>query len=570
MKKIIFLLFISLSSFVFSQQAKKIHIINADYTFPSENNSDVIIGLGNVFVEINGATIRCKRVEMYNKENRLEAMGDVVMNQGDTITQTSKFANYDGNLQLAKSWGNVILKDPTMTLTTETLHFDRKNQHLYYQTKGTIKDSVNVLVSNRGNYFLKTNKFEAKSNVTVTNPDQIIKTNHLEYYTNSGKAYLFEPSTITGDKSLIYTERGFHDSKKKVSYLTKNSWIKYDDRKIEGDSLYYNQNTNFSSATGNIKVTDTINNGVIKGGYGEFFRAKDSAFVTKRAVAISLVEKDSLYIHGDILLLTGKPKKRIIRAYSHVKFYKSDLQGKCDSLYSSQSEGITKMFRKPILWSQENQITGDIIHFLNDTITNKIDSLKVLGNAFMIQKDSIGFNQTKGRTILGKFIDNDLRFVDVIGNSEVINFVRDEDKQLIGITKMRSSSIHLEMEDKQISSIEFRKKPAGKTYPEDELHKNDRQLKGFVWREKEQPKDKNGIFINDAGNDEMIRSERDREKQERLQAKKEAEEQKKRDADAKKLQEEQDQKANQKSTEKEIIDKKEVKNRGMKRNKKGE
>lgn len=540
MKRIFLLLFISISVISFAQQGRKIKILNADITETRRDNPDLTVALGNVVVDIDGATIRCKRVEIYAKDNLLKAMGDVVMNQGDTIIQTSKFADYNGNTKLAKSWGDVVLKDPTMTLTTETLHFDRKKQYLYYNTKGTIKDSVNVLKSTIGNYFLKNKKFQALTQVVITNPDQVIKTNHLEYFTDSGKAYLYKPSTITGKNSLIYTENGFYDTKNKISRLTKNSWIKYDDRKIEGDSLFYDQNKEFSSATGNIKVTDTINNGVIKGGYGEFFRAKDSAFITKRAVAISLVEKDSLYIHGDTLLLTGKPKKRIVRAYSHVKFYKSDLQGKCDSLYSSQSEGITKMFRKPVLWSQENQITGDVIHFINDKESQKIDSLKVLGNAFMVQKDSAGFNQNSGRKILGKFKNNDLRLVDIIGNSEIINFVRNEDKELIGITKMRSSSIHLEMENKQISIIEFRTKPSGKTFPEDQLHINDRKLKGFIWRKKEQPKDKEGIFIKDAGDDKIIRLERIREKELIAQAKKEAEEQKKRDAEAKKLQEEQD------------------------------
>ena len=73
-----------------------------------------------------------------------------------------------------------------------------------------------------------------------------------------------------------------------------------------------------------------------------------------------------MYIHGDTLLLTGKPENRIFRAYNHVKFYKSNMQGKCDSLYSSQVTGYTKMFRKPVLWSDGNQITGDTreVHLL--------------------------------------------------------------------------------------------------------------------------------------------------------------------------------------------------------------
>ncbi|MCF6280553.1 MAG: hypothetical protein L3J14_09430 [Flavobacteriaceae bacterium] len=540
MKKIILLLFISISAIAYSQQSRKIKILNADVTYTSEEIPDMTISVGNVFVEIDGATIRCKRVEIYAKDNLLKAMGDVVMNQGDTIIQTSKFADYDGNTKLAKAWGDVKLKDPTMTLTTETLHFDREKQHLYYKTKGTIKDSINVLKSNVGNYYLKTKKFQALSKVVITNPDQIIETNHLDYYTDTGKAYLYKPSTITGEESLIYTEKGFYDTKKKFAHLTKKSWIKYDDRLIKGDSLYYDEKNDFSSATGNIKVIDTINNGTLKGHYGEFYRAKDSAFVTGRAVAISLIEKDSLYIHGDTLLLTGKPENRIIRAYSHVKFFKSDLQGKCDSLYSSQVAGFTKMFRKPVLWSQENQITGDVIHFLHDKETQQLDSLKVLGNSFIVQKDSIGYNQTKGRDILGKFIDNDLRIVDVNGNGEVIHYVRNEEKKLVGISKMRCSSINIIIENKQIQTIEFRVEPDGKTYPEDELHVNDRILKGFVWRENEQPKNKDDIFIQDAGDDEIMRLERIKEREARIQAIKEAEEQKQREIKAKKLQEEQD------------------------------
>ena len=540
MKKTLLLLFICFSATVYSQQGRKMKILNADITYQDKENPDVTISVGNVFVEIDGATIRCKRAEIYSKDNYLKARGNVVMNQGDTIIQTSKFSDYDGNTKLAKSWGDVVLKDPTMTLTTQTLHFDREKQFLYYKTKGEIKDSVNVLKSNQGNYYLETNQFQALSKVVITNPDQVIETNHLDYYTDSGKAYLYKPSTITGDKSFIYTEKGFYDTKNKVSHLTKNSWIKYDDRRIEGDSIYYDENRSFSSATGNIVVTDTVNNGILKGNYGEFYRAKDSVYITGRAVAISLIEKDSLYIHGDTILLTGKPDARIIRAYNHVKFFKSDMSGKCDSLYSSQVAGFTKMFRKPILWSQENQITGDVIHFLHNKETEQLDSLKVLGNSFMVQKDSIGFNQTKGRDIFGKFEDNDMKIVDVVGNGEVLHYVRNEEQELIGIMKMRCSSLNMTIENKQIQTIEFRVEPDGKTYPEKELHVNERTLKGLVWRINEKPENKDDIYTHDPGDDKLMAEERIKERENRLQEAKEAEKKTIRDLAAVALQKEQD------------------------------
>ena len=523
MKNILVLLFISISTLVLAQKKQQLKIINSDFSYSKKEFPDAIIYAGNVFVEINGATIRCKKVIMYSKDNYLKAMGDVVMNQGDTISQTSDFADYDGNKKLATSWGRVVLKDPTMTLTSEKLFFDREKQELYYLAHGTIKDSTNVLKSKNGRYFLKSNKFKADTNVTVVNPDQTLETNHLIYFTDSGKAYLDDASTITGESSVVYTEKGFSDTKTKISHLTKNSWIQYGDQLIKGDSLYYDGAKDYSTATGNIKMTDTVNNFVLKGGYAEFYKNLDSAFVINRSEAISLVENDSLHIHGDTLLVTGKTSERVIRAFHHVKFYKIDLSGKCDSLVSTEATNLTKMFRRPILWSQGNQITGDIIHFLTNSETEALDSLKVIGNAFMIQKDSAGYNQTKGRLILGKFEDNSMKTIDVDGNSESIQFIRNDEDELIGISKSKSSKIHIVMENKELNTIDLIGSPDGKTYPVDKIHENDRKLQHFTWRATEQPLSKEDIFKRDPGDDEAVRQVREKEKADKLEVKKDAE-----------------------------------------------
>ncbi|MDT0552028.1 OstA-like protein [Urechidicola vernalis] len=540
MKRYILLLLLCFSVTVFAQKTTKLNVINADFTYPDKNNPDATVSTGNVFVEINGATIQCERVVLNKKTNFLEAMGNVVLNQGDSVHQTSDFANYDGNKKFATSWGNVVLKDPTMTLTTDKLNFDRAKQHLFYGNYGTIKDSINVLNSKQGNYYLDAKRFQAFTNVTVVNPDQTLETDHLEYFTETGKAYLYKPSTITGDDSVVYTEKGFHNTKTKISHLTKNSWIKYEDRLIEGDSLFYNEATSFSSATGNIKITDTINNSILKGGYGEFFRTLDSAFVIQKAQAISLIENDSLYIHGDTLLVTGKSDNRIVRAYHHVKIFKEDLQGKCDSLVSVQASGLTKMFRKPILWAEESQLTGDVIHFLSNSETEQLDSLKILGNAFMIQIDSAGFNQTKGRKILGKFKENDLRIIDVLGNAETLQYVRNDKQELIGIDKTRASNIHITLEKNNIKTIGYIGKPDGKIYPEEEIHVNDRKFKGFHWRESERPTSKEEIFIHDPGDELMIQKDRIREREEKQKALRDGEKKRKQELEMKAMIQKQD------------------------------
>ena len=495
MKTNFLILILNLISLVSFAQGQKITIIHSDNSSIDEIRlPGATILLGNVMIKHEGIMLKCKKAIHYKNENYIKAFGDVVLNQGDTIVQTSRYTEYNGNTQKALSWGNVVIKDPQMTLKTDTLHFDRSNQLLYYKYSGTIKDSINTLTSNTGNYYLKNNKFQAISDVVLINPDYILNSNHLDYYTNDGKAFLYGSSTIRSDDNFIYCEKGFYDTKQNISHFTRNARIEYDDREIKADSLFYNRNTGFASATKNIKITDTLNHSVLKGNYAEYFEKLDSEYVVGRSVAITNTNKDSLFIHGDTLLVTGDPKNRIIRAYHHVKFFKSDMSGKCDSIYSNQGTGLTQMFKNPILWSNQSQITGDTIQLISNTETDKLDSLKVLQNAFIINKDSIGFNQIKGRNLLGKFEENDLRFVNIIGNSEVIHFVRNEDNSLIGIEKTTCSEIHFILKDGAIQNAKFITQPDGETYPPSKLPENVRKLRGFQWREDEKPLTKKDIF----------------------------------------------------------------------------
>lgn len=456
--------------------------------------------IGKVKMIHEGAVLTCKQALYYQKQNFFKALENVVIKQGDTITQTSDYLDYDANSKQILSWGNVVLKDPEMTLTTDTLQFDRLNQKLYYRSFATIKDQTNTLNSKNGNYYLETKKFTATTKVTLINPEHNLVSNHLDYYTNSGIAYLYGPSTITNtqNENRIYCERGFYNTKTDISYFVKNAKLYLKERTVEGDSLYYDKKKGFASATNNIQVIDTLNNLVTRGNYAEIFEEKDSLFIIKKAVAISIVEKDSTFIHGDTILVTGIPEKRIVRTYHNVKIFKSDLQGKCDSIYTNQESGITKMFIDPILWSDGNQITGDIIHLISNAKTEKLDSLKVLSNAFIVSKDSVSkndFNQIKGRNMFGKFKDNKLDLLLVKGNAESIYYNRNEETDSIEtITKEISSNIEFTLVEGQINTIKYLKTSEGKTYPPSMFTSASRKLQGFVWRAFEQPKTKKDIF----------------------------------------------------------------------------
>jgi lipopolysaccharide export system protein LptA len=494
---IVIVLFLLNFTLVFAQEPSKIVIENSDFSDLNEYElPGAFLLTGNVRAVHDGVTLTCNKAYYYKDENYIKAFGDVQMVQGDTLYLNGKYAEYNGNVKRAFATGNVSLTSPEMSLVTDTIHFDRVSQEAYYNSYGTIVNKENTLKSKSGKYYVAQKKYQFLTSVVLTNPQYVIKSNHLDYYTNSGHSYLFGPSTITGKENFIYTEKGFYDTKKNKAHFVKKSYIKYNDRLIKGDSLYYDRNKEFASATRNVKITDSINNAIITGHYGEVYKNKDSLFITKRASVRTLMEKDSMFIHGKRLVVTGKVGERIIRGYNNVRFYKTDMSGKCDSLHSNQKVGLTKLIGKPILWNYENQLTGDIMHLIGNNKTEKLDSLKVLNNAFIISKDTIGtgFNQVKGQNLYGKFRDNKLYEVDVVKNTEVIYFMRNDKQELIGINKNKSSSINMQLEDNTINTITFFKEVDGEIFPEKDLPENARKLKGFIWRGDERIKSKEDIF----------------------------------------------------------------------------
>ncbi|MFY8065327.1 MAG: OstA-like protein [Flavobacterium sp.] len=503
MKKLLFYIGLLLFTLT-SGNAQKSSKINVDYSDFADINQteipDALLLSGHVRVSHEGVVFTCNKAYFFQKENYIKAFGEVQMIQGDTLFLNSKYAEYNGEVKKAYATGNVIMRSPESTLVTDTINFDRNTQEAFYNSYGKITNKENTLKSKSGRYFANEKKFKFLTTVTITNPKYTIKSNHLDYYTNSGHSYLFGPSTITSKENFIYTEKGFYDTKKNFAYFKRKSYIKYKDRRIEADSLYYDRNREYASGTNNVKITDSINKGIIKGHYAEIYRnlktERDSMMVTKRAVAISLVENDSMYIHGKKMLITGKTGDRIIRAFNNVRFYKTDMSGKCDSIHSNQKIALTKLIGRPILWNYENQMTGDIMHLIGNNNTEKLDSLKVLNNAFIISKDTIGngYNQVKGQNLYGKFKDNKLNEVDIIKNTEVIYYLRNDKQELIGINKSVGSKINLILNKNTIETITVYNNPDGDVYPEKDLPENARKLRGFVWRGDEQIKSKDDIF----------------------------------------------------------------------------
>jgi len=466
-----------------------------------------------VHIKHEGINMWCDRAIHYSDDDFIEAYGNVKMKQGDSINMSSKYVEYSGKSKLAFASGDVVLIEPSSRLTTDTLYFDRVKQQAFYKSKGkVVRDTSGTITSQIGRYYMNTKKYQFVKDVVLVNPDYTIDSNRLDFYTESGHAFLYGPTTIDSKESKIYCEKGFYNTNDDKGYFVKKSRIDYDNRIVEGDSMYFDRNRSFASANNNIKVTDTINNSVIKGHYAEVFREKDSVFITKRALAISVQDNDSLYIHSDTLMVTGKPEHRITRAFRNVKMYKSDMSGLADSAHINHESGLTKLInlyqsndafakkKQPVLWNFDNQMTGDTIHIKSNPEAEKLDSLIVFKNAFLVSRDTLdaGYNQVSGQRLIGLFNDeNELYNVDILKNSEVIYYARNSENELIGINKSKSSNINIQISGNAINEIRLIKQIDGDLFPESQFPKNAKRLQGFNWREDERPKSIEDLFKDD-------------------------------------------------------------------------
>ena len=412
---------------------EQIKILHADQTYKDPYKFEGAIVLnGAIRVQHKGAIMTCEKGLLYPQKNILHAYENVYINQGDTVHQNSDYLKYNGNTLKGIAWGNVKLRDPKMTLTTDTIHLDRITQKAFYNYNGTIVDSLRTLTSVRGNYGLETKKFTASENVIVRGKDSTdLFSEKLDYLLNTKKIFFEKETTIinTAKNFKIQARYGDYETLKKIAHLKDSVRLYQKNIETLSDSLFYNQKTAFSALTGNVKITDTVNKTIITGQYAEYFKRIDSAFVTKKALATKIMKRDSIYMHGDTILMTGKTQKRIIRTYHNAKFFKSNMSGKCDSLYFNEAMGRAYLYKKPVLWSKGSQMTGNVIYF---SIKNKqLDSIYIEKNSFIIQKDTLlgEFNQIKGRNMYGQFkqkaIDNFL----VKGNGETLYYAKDEKKR---------------------------------------------------------------------------------------------------------------------------------------------
>jgi lipopolysaccharide export system protein LptA len=490
-------MFLQLQSSVYGQK-KIIRLIEADKMRGGQAfGEEVNIFTGNVVFEHDSVLLYCDSAVLVGKRNQLNAFRNVNINVNDSLNIFGEKLDYDGNTRIANIRENVKLVDNDATLTTDHLIYNRLTDIAYYTTGGQIVSDTNVLTSREGYYHTNTKIAHFKKDVVLINPSYRLDSDTLVYNTFLDIAFISGPTTIVGESEFLYAEDGWYETQTGKTKLMINPYIIYNEQFLSGDTIYYDKDKDEGIVLGNVFLKDSVQKIIAQGNYARYLRSDGYAFITQKPWATFIDESDSLFLHADTLFMTFDSigNADYLNAYYKCRFFRTDLQGMCDSLSYSIADSTITMYHRPVIWTDENQISADLIKLFSSE--QAVDSMYLINSSFIISADEVdpkNYNQIKGKNMTVYFVENELNRIMVEGNSETIYFVREENGDLVGINRAFSSNMKIFVEDRQVTDIHYFEKPDATLFPENEIPSNEMKLRGFIWLDEVRPRKKDDIF----------------------------------------------------------------------------
>ncbi len=478
----------------------------------AEQGKDYQIVVGDVEFRKGDMFMYCDSAHFYDNPGALQAYGNVRMEQGDTLFV------YADSTQLAILYADpgkkVRLINKDVTLTTDVFNYDMGIELGYYEVGGVLTDKENRLDSWYGEYSPSSKDALFKENVHLNslgeNDTLDIYTEEMLYNTLTHIAILDTTSTIISADGTIYTTSGVYNTETSQADLYHRSLVVASNgNTLTGDTLYYDRNLGFGEAFGNIELTDTTNKVILNGDYGFYFEIADSALVTGRALAKEYSSpSDTLYMHGDTIrtFIVITPEQALndsvtvpadtthhLIAAPHVKFFRNDLQGLCDSMTFVQRDSMMYMNYHPVVWNESKQIFGNVIQVhLRDSTA---DWARLPEFGFMAEWiDEEFYNQLTGKEMYATFANGTIKHLDVSGNVQAIMLPMENDSTYNKIANLESSFLSSDFKNQTIEYLKMWPETPGTMTPLYLAKKSLFYLPQFRWLEPLRPTSPQDVF----------------------------------------------------------------------------
>ena len=395
--------------------------------------TEIQILAGNVRLKQGNTIFECDSCVITKRINLFEAFGNVHINDSDTANVYSDHLRYLTDRKIAYLDGNVKLTDGKGVLTTPTLEYDMNTKVGIYRNGGRVVNKETVLTSEEGYYYADLKDVYFKKNVKLKDPSYDLQSDSLLYNTGT-EIVRFIAETFVKDSSnrTIKTREGFYDKRTGKAEFGQNPIITDKDIQVTGQTIKSDDSTGITQIFGRGIIIDTANKTTVLADTIFYNKKNESFLAYAKPLMIVEQEQDSIFIAADTLfsarltdlygakdsvvkkdtlkgvkIVDTKTKdstNRYFEAFRHVRIFSDSLQAVCDSMFYSFKDSVFRLYDDPVVWSNENQVTGDTI--LLFTKNKKADRMQVFKNSFIasIVKPEI-FNQVRSTRMDAYFID---------------------------------------------------------------------------------------------------------------------------------------------------------------------
>ena len=180
---------------------------------------------------------------------------------------------------------------------------------------------------------------------------------------------------------------------------------------------------------------------------------------------------------------------KLIMALRNVRMFRSDAQMVCDSLISRSTDSVIHLYKSPVLWNEENQITADSMHIYSRA--GRLSKALFEGHPMTVAEiDTAHYNQVAGKEMISYFNENnELYRNDVNGNVQTIYYMQEENSpEITMMAYIESGDMTAYLENRQLKGITYRTNPTYFFYPIDKIPEDrETKLKGFTWEVHRRP-----------------------------------------------------------------------------------
>ena len=480
-----------------------------------EPTDSFMVLVGDVVFTKGPMIMRCDSAHYFSETESMDAFGNVSMEQGDTLFVYADELRYSGPDEIARLYADagkkVRLINRDVTLETDIFIYDLRLDLGYYEVGGRLTDPSNTLTSLRGEYVPSTKEANFYTDVHLnsrsTTDTLDIWSDSLYYNTGTHIAELNSPSRIVNARGTVYTSRGVYDTdSNRTTLYDRSTVVTSQGQTLIADTIYYDRSAGYGEAFGSMILTDSVHSSQLLGDYGFYDELADTSFVTGRALLKEYGQGDTLYLHGrvvqtfrsldstavaadsvrGIVAHTRVDTTHVAVVYPRVRFYRSDIQGVCDSMRFTERDSMMRMFVSPV--------SGNRIDFkLNDST---IERAILPDYGFTAQHiEGEHYNQLSGKEMIAWFEGGELCRLDINGNVEIIMYPEESDSTINKIVNAESSFLTATFRGRTTERIKLWPETTGTATPLFIARKTLYYLPKFVWHEGVRPMSPSDVFV---------------------------------------------------------------------------